>query len=112
MLAKGGGTTRNRLRAERKSCWIRYEGIIRADRALDALTGECVSYDDLVADESVLLNALSRLYLGAVLHGFQFNQTFRDIRDTVLERRSTEQYKMLSKKIQQSIDSNRVLTPA
>ena len=105
MLAKGWHYPKSAARTEKDLLDSIIEGIIRADRAMDALAGECVNYDDLVADESVLRNALSRLYPEALLQGFQFNQTFRDIRDAVLERRSTEQYKTLSEKIQQSIEA-------
>lgn len=105
MLAKQWYYPKSATQGEKDLLDSLIEGIVRADRALDSLTAESVNYDDLVADESVLRNALSKLYPEAVLQGFQFNQTFRDIRDEIFERRSTEQYKMLSEKIQQSIAS-------
>ncbi len=76
------------------------EGIIRADRALDSVPGEHIDYDDLMVDESVLRNALVKLYLNDTLQEFQYTDSFRATGNTILQRRSTDQYKMLSEKVE------------
>ena len=81
------------------------EGIIRADMALDSVPGEQVDYDDLMADESVLRNALVRLYPNDTMHEFKYSDSFRATGETILQRRSSDQYKMLGEKVEKLADS-------
>jgi hypothetical protein len=83
------------------------EGLIRADMALDSVTGEHIAFDELVADESVLRNALLKLYPEASVLTFQYlNESFCAFRDReVLNRRTLDQYKRLDEKVQQSLAS-------
>lgn len=75
------------------------EGIIRADIALASLAGEHIDFDDLIADESILRNALAKLYPGIAIQEFKFDESFHTTGKTVLQRRSTDRYKMLGEKI-------------
>jgi hypothetical protein len=83
------------------------EGIIRADRALDYVPGEQVDYDDLIVDESVLRNALVKLYPNDSLHGFKYSDSFRATGETILQRRSYDQYKALGEKVERLAGSIR-----
>jgi hypothetical protein len=81
------------------------EGIIRADMALDGSPGERVDFDDLINDESILRNALLKLYPSVPVLNFQYlNESFCAFRDQqVLQRRTLAQYKRLEEKVQQSL---------
>jgi hypothetical protein len=103
MLAQKWFYPKSAARGEGDEMDLLIEGIIRADRALDATAAERVDYDDLVADESALRNALAKLYPEAAMRGFQFNSSFHKTRDSVLQRRTTDQYKMLNEKIQKAM---------
>lgn len=83
------------------------EGIIRADMALDAVPGEHLDFDELIADEGVLSRALLKLYPGSPVLKFQYlNESFCAFRDQqVLHRRTLAQYKKLAEKVQQSLDA-------
>ena len=83
------------------------EGIIRADMALDCAPGEQVDYDDLMADESVLRNALIKLYPNVAIHEFKYTDSFRATGNTILQRRSSDQYKMLNEKVEKLAGSIR-----
>jgi hypothetical protein len=85
------------------------EGIIRADMALDAVPGEHLDFDDLIVDESVLRNALVKLYPEAAVPTFQYlNESFCAFRDQqVLHRRTLARYKKLAEKVQQSLHALR-----
>lgn len=87
------------------------EGIVRADRALDETPGERVDYDDLMVEESVLRNALIKLYPNAAIQEFRYSDSFRATGDVILERRSTDQYKMLNEKVERIADSQTHLGP-
>jgi hypothetical protein len=65
------------------------EGIIRADIALDSLPGEHIDFDDLIADESVLRDALAKLYPGIAIQEFKFNESFHTRARTVSVNRPT-----------------------
>ena len=80
------------------------EGIIRADRALDSVPGEHIDYDDLMADENVLRNALVKLYPDIAILGFEYSDEFRAMGETILQRRSSDQYKMLGEKVEKLAD--------
>jgi hypothetical protein len=81
------------------------EGLIRADMALDHVPGEHVDFDALIRDESVLRNALLRLYPDAPVLTFQYlNEAFCAFRDQqVLHRRTLDQYKRLEEMVQKSL---------
>jgi hypothetical protein len=83
------------------------EGLFRASLALDSVPGEHVDFDELIADESVLRNALLKLYPEASILAFQYlNESFCAFRDQqVLHRRTLDQYKRLEEKVQQSMDA-------
>jgi hypothetical protein len=83
------------------------EGIIRADMALDCAPGEQVDYDDLMADETVLRNALVKLYPNDAIHEFKYTDSFRATGNTILQRRSFDQYKMLNEKVEKLAGSIR-----
>jgi hypothetical protein len=83
------------------------EGIIRADLALDSVPGEQVDYDDLIADESVLRNALVKLYPNDAIHEFKYSDSFRATGDTILQRRSSDQYKVLGERVERVADAIR-----
>jgi hypothetical protein len=87
------------------------EGIIRADMALDCAPGELVDYDDLMVDESVLRNALVRLYPNDTIQEFKYTDSFRATGSTILQRRSSDQYKMLNEKVEKLADSIRQSEP-
>lgn len=82
------------------------EGIIRADMALDGAPGECIDFDDLIMDESVLRSALIKLYPSASVLTFQYlNEKFCAFRDQqVLHRRTLAEYKRLEEKVRQSME--------
>lgn len=83
------------------------EGIIRADMALDCAPGEQVDYDDLMADESVLRNVLIKLYPNVAVQEFKYTDSFRATGNTILQRRSSDQYKMLNEKVEKLAGSIR-----
>lgn len=83
------------------------EGLIRADMALDSAPGEQVDYDDLIADESVLRNALARLYPDEAIREFKYSDELRAMGDMILQRRSLDQYKTLGEKVERLADSIR-----
>jgi len=83
------------------------EGIIRADMALDFAQGEQVDYDDLMADESVLRNVLVKLYPNVAIQEFKYTDSFRATGNTILQRRSSDQYKMLNEKVEKLTTSIR-----
>lgn len=83
------------------------EGIIRADMALDCAPGQQVDYDDLMADESVLRNVLVKLYPNVAIQEFKYTDSFRATGNTILQRRSSDQYKMLNEKVEKLRASTR-----
>ena len=87
------------------------EGIIRAEMALDRVPGEQVDYDNLMADESVLRNALVKLYPSDTIQEFKYTDSFRATGYTILQRRSSDQYKMLNEKVEKLADSIRRFEP-
>jgi hypothetical protein len=85
------------------------EGIIRASLALDSAPGEHIDYDELIADENVLRNALVKLYPGSGVTACQYlNESFCAFRESVLNRRATDQYKALEEKVQASLQAIKV----
>ena len=83
------------------------EGIIRADMALDCAQGEQVDYDDLMANESVLRNVLVKLYPNDAVQEFKYTDLFRAIGNEILQRRSSDEYKMLNEKVEKLAGSIR-----
>jgi hypothetical protein len=83
------------------------EGLIRADLALDSVPGEHLDFDELIADEGVLRNALLKLYPSAAVLTFQYlSEPFCAFRDQqVLNRRTLDQYKRLEEKVRHSLDA-------
>jgi hypothetical protein len=100
MLAQGWHYPRFASRGQGDLEEMVIEGIIRADIALDSLPGEHIDFDDLIADESVLRNALIKLYAGIAMQEFKFNESFHSTGKAILQRRSTDAYKMLGEKIE------------
>ena len=111
MLAQGWHYPRFASRTEGELEERVIEGIIRADMALDCVPGEHVEYDDLMVDESVLRNALARLYPNAAMQEFKYTDSFRDTGNTILQRRSSDQYKALGEKVEKLADSIRQSEP-
>jgi len=107
MLNQGWHYPRFASRSEGDLQEMLIEGIIRADIALDSVPGEQVDYDDLMADESVLRNALVKLYPNNAIQKFKYADSFRATGNTILQRRSSDQYKMLGEKVEQLADSIR-----
>jgi len=107
MLRQGWHYPRFASRSEGDLEEMVIEGIIRADMALDCVPGEQVDYDNLMADESVLRNVLVKLYPNHAIQEFRYKDSFRAIGDTILQRRSSDQYKMLNEKVQKRADSIR-----
>jgi hypothetical protein len=87
------------------------EGILRADMALDCVPGEQVDYDDLMVDESVLRNALAKLYPSDAIQEFKYTDSFRATGNSILQRRSSDQYKILNEKVEKLADSIRQSVP-
>ena len=73
-------------------------GLIRADRAMDAVPGEHVHFDDLIAGGNSLRIALTALYPGIQVR-VTFDDSFFVIRDQILQRRNSDQYKQLEQKV-------------
>jgi hypothetical protein len=70
-------------------------GLARAQKALAALPGPVVRYDDLIHDEEPLAAALHTLY-GDVPAPRYLDDGFRAIRDEVLARRETARWRRLA----------------
>jgi hypothetical protein len=69
-------------------------GLARAQKALAAIPGPVVRYDDLLWDEEALAAALRELYGGGAVPCY-VDEDFRTIRDAVLARRETERWERL-----------------
>lgn len=111
MLNQGWHYPRFASRGEGDPLEMVIEGIIRADMALESVPGERVDYDDLIADESVLRNALVKLYPNDAMHEFKYSDSFRATGETILQRRSSDQYKMLGERVEKLADSIRQSEP-
>jgi hypothetical protein len=107
MLRQGWHYPRFASRSEGDLEEMIIEGIIRADMALDCAPGEQVDYDTLMADESILRNALVKLYPNDAIQEFKYTDSFRATGNTILQRRSSDQYKMLNEKVEKLADSVR-----
>jgi hypothetical protein len=107
MLAQGWHYPKFASRSEGNLEEMVIEGIIRADMALDCAPGEQVDYDDLMVDESVLRNALVKLYPNDAIQEFKYADSFRATGNTILQRRSSDQYKTLGEKVEKLADSIR-----
>jgi hypothetical protein len=70
-------------------------GLARAQRALAAIPGPVVRFDDLIHDEEPLAAALCSLY-GDVPVPRYLDDGFRAVRDEILRRRSTERWARLA----------------
>jgi hypothetical protein len=104
MLNQGWHYPRFASRSEGDLQEMLIEGVIRADMALDSVPGEQVDYDDLIVDESVLRNALVKLYPNDTIQDFKYTDSFRATGDTILQRRSSDQYKMLGEKVEKLVE--------
>jgi hypothetical protein len=107
MLAQGWHYPKSASSGEGDLEKLLIEGIIRADMALDSVSGEHVDFDDLIVDESALRNALSRLYPSVALQEFKYTESFHTTADAVIKRRSTDPYKILSEKVEKLAQSIR-----
>jgi len=72
-------------------------GLARAQRALAAIPGPVLQFDDLIADEVPLAAALCELY-GDVPVPRYIDDEFRTVREEVLARRRTERWERLAVK--------------
>lgn len=81
------------------------EGILRADKALGSAPGEQIDFDDLILDERALRNALSKLYPTVPIQEFQYTESFHSTGAAVLQRRSTDRYKMLNETVEKLVAS-------
>ena len=100
MLNRGWHYPRFAARREGDLEEMLIEGIIRADMALDSVPAAQVDYDDLMVSENVLRNALVMLYPDDAIQEFKYTDSFRNTGDTILHRRSSDQYKKLGEKVE------------
>lgn len=88
----------------RLTAWLNRDavltGLILAERALARLPGEAVCYDDLVADEEVLREALRRLYPEIEVPALRYiDEKFVQRREAALECRHTRRHRRLAERI-------------
>jgi hypothetical protein len=107
MLARGWHYPKSASAGEGDLEELLIEGIIRAEMSLDSVSCEQVDFDDLIVDESALRNALSRLYPTVALQDFKYTESFHTTADAVINRRSTDPYKILSEKVEKLVESLR-----
>lgn len=74
-------------------------GLMLADRELDTVPGEHVNFDDLITDERTVASVLTRLYPGFHIPDFHFDENFRKVRDDVLRRRESQEYRELQHRL-------------
>jgi hypothetical protein len=80
------------------------QGLAEAERALAALPGEAVDYDDLITSESALQSALANLYPDREIGPVRYlDDTFAKRRDAVLRRRGEERYREIEAAVQITI---------
>ncbi|HYH44676.1 MAG TPA: hypothetical protein VEG34_03260 [Thermoanaerobaculia bacterium] len=85
-------------------------GLLAAEAALQALPGEVVDFEDLIADESVLIGSLQRLYPDARVRGVRFiDESFECHRGAVLARRNEDEYQRIERSI--SLQQHRLEAP-
>ncbi|MBI3782341.1 MAG: hypothetical protein HY270_02960 [Deltaproteobacteria bacterium] len=78
------------------------QGLICADDVLEKLPGESVQYDDLIASEEPLRQALVRLYPEAAIPPIRYiDDAFRLRYRETLARRNTRPYRSISHRIEQ-----------
>jgi hypothetical protein len=111
MLSQGWHYPRFASRSEGDLEEMVIEGIICAEMALDSVPGEQVDYDDLMVDESVLRNALVKLYPNDTIQEFKYSDSFRATGNTILQRRSSDQYKTLNERVEKLAHSIRLSEP-
>jgi hypothetical protein len=73
------------------------EGLAAAWRAIESVPGETIDYHELVRDESLLREALRRLYPGAAVKRARFIHyvDFAAERDAIAARRGSDEYRRL-----------------
>ena len=72
------------------------DGLLQEQRAQSSIPGEMVDFDDLVTDKECFWKALCRLYPDQEIPRFEYlTDAFRQDRDKVLARRSTQDYQDL-----------------
>lgn len=80
------------------------QGLAEAERALTALPGEVVDYDDLITSESALQSALANLYPDREIGPVRYlDDSFAKRRDAVLRRREEGRYREIEEKVQIAI---------
>jgi hypothetical protein len=76
------------------------DGLLQAERALDAVAAEAIDYDDLIVTEEPLNEALLKLYPGWSLPRLRYlEEGFLRVREIVIRRRSTEAFQRLEEKV-------------
>jgi hypothetical protein len=93
-LEGGGASAGAAAGADLERCLV--TGLLGARRALAAVPGQRVLYDELIHDEAPLWEALRSLYGGDVQRPSYLDDGFERVREEVLRRRRTERYRRLA----------------
>lgn len=73
------------------------KGLMEADRALEAVPAMCIDFEDLISDEGVLNRCLRSLYPDRRVEKVKLiDESFKAMRQQVLERRNTRLYRRLA----------------
>jgi hypothetical protein len=76
-------------------------GLLRAERVLAKIPGESIQYDDLIAGEDALQQAMVRMYPQAAIGPLRYiDDAFRKAREAATARKATQRYKSLRKRIE------------
>jgi hypothetical protein len=89
-----GATAGTAAGADPERCLV--AGLLRARRALAAVPGPRVRYDELIQDEAPLWEALRSLYGDGVARPSYLDDGFARVREEVLRRRRTAHYRRLA----------------
>lgn len=73
-------------------------GLMRAERALDTVPGKQIDFDDLITDGTGVRAALTALYPGIQV-SVSFDDSFYVVRDRILQRRTSDEYRQLEQKV-------------
>ena len=77
------------------------EGLIRAEKAIDAIAGEVIRYDEIIEDEQTLRDSLIRLYPGEKVRRARFiDDDFRNRSKEIFKRREADLYRAIARKIE------------
>lgn len=97
MLAQGWLYPRRLFPRTKKLKMALVQGLVQADRALDSIKAEQVSFDELIQDEKTLEMALEKIMGKIPGKSIKYiDSKFIDIRNRILKRRATNTYKELS----------------